>query len=742
VKTATGKYFQNLTQRLRLNGPLAKDPTAQTLYALLLVLAVWFGVWNISLLLIYPHLDRLLVAVLQQVALVAPLALLRYGLLRQASLVYLTCTWLSATVRIAIGTGIHSTTQIIYVTLPILAVWLLGYRAALWTAGACLGSSLIFACLDLAGVHRVDPILAPTPLATWSFLLYVTLSGVVPLAHVMRTLRTTLAESHRNAEELRKTVDQIQVEIVTRERTERALRESEERFRVMADTVPVLTVAADANGNATFFNKAWLDFTGRAMAQELGTGWAASVHPEDLDGCLNGISASYTKRSLCNVQYRLRRADGKYRLLLCNGVPRFEPDGAFVGYVASCTDITDLKRNQEEAMARQKLLSLGVLAGGIAHDFNNLLGSIMASSELLLEELAANPSALESAKRIDAVASRASGVVRQLMVYAGHESAQFEQVDLAAVVREMLQLMQLSISKKAELKVAVPAKLPLINANAAQIRQVIMNLVTNASEALGGKDGVIAITLNEVHHELEFGGRFETQLPPGDYLSLVVSDTGCGMTEEVLAALFDPFFTTKGAGRGLGLSAVQGIIRSHGGVISVTSAPGQGSRFEVLLPSTSQPNIASSAINRPASSKGSDRNESSPRGVLLIEDEDTLRAAVAKMLRRNGFFVLEAAEGGAAVNLFRTHTDQIHAVLLDATLPGMSGRQVLEELRKTRPGAKVILTSAYGRDQALEAVGAEPSQVFVRKPYRLDEIAGMIEEICLQQLSKSAALGL
>jgi two-component system, cell cycle sensor histidine kinase and response regulator CckA len=721
---------------LRLRGPLAEDPTAPVLHVLVLALAVWYGLWSIILLPLYPNLGaRLAVAILLEVSLVAALVLLRYGLLRQASLVYLAGTWVGATVRIALSDGIRSTSQVLYVTLPILATWLLGNRAALWTAGVCLGSSLVFACLDLAGLHR-SLIIPITPLATWALLLQVILTGVVPVVHVLRTLRETLARSHRTGEELRRTVDRLQVEIVGRDRTELALRESEERFRVMADTAPVLIVAADANQRATFFNKAWLDFTGRTMAQELGTGWTTGVHSDDVEGCLNGISSAYAERRECRVQYRLRRADGEYRLLLCNGVPRFEPDGSFVGYVASCIDITDFKRSQEEAVARQKLESLGVLAGGIAHDFNNLLGGIMADSEVLIDELKENSSALESVRRIDAVAMRASEVVRQLMVYAGQESAEFEQVDLAALVREMLQLMRLSVSKNAAFEVDLPGKLRLINANPTQIRQVLMNLVTNASEALGGKEGVISVKLDEVHQGQESVSGQEAKLPPGDYLRLNVSDTGYGMTKEILAGLFDPFFTTKGAGRGLGLSAVLGIIRSHGGTIGVVSAPGQGSRFEIILPCVNQPERAPQEIRKPISSDG---NEVFTGTVLLIEDEDPLRLATAKMLRRRGLFVLEAGEGRAAVDLFRARAAQIDAVLLDVTLPGMSGRKVLEELRKARPTVKVILTSAYGRDHALETVGGEKSQPYIRKPYRLDELAVMIRGVCLDELSNRVA---
>ena len=287
----------------------------------------------------------------------------------------------------------------------------------------------------------------------------------------------------RRTEELVLTVKRLQWEIAERERSEQALRESEERFRNMADTAPMMIVTSDADQSATFFNKEWLRFTGRTMEQELGKGWIAGVHPDDLEGCLAGLASSHQQQKECRMEYRLLRADGEYRSILCKGIPRFAPDRTFVGYIASLVDITDLKRSQEATLARHKLESLGVLAAGIAHDFNNLLGTIMADAELLADELGENAVARESTKKISAIAFRAAGIVRQLMTYAGQESTAFEPVDLAGLVREMLELVNVSISKRAVLDVQLPEKLPIIWANAAQIRQVVMNLITNASEA-------------------------------------------------------------------------------------------------------------------------------------------------------------------------------------------------------------------------------------------------------------------
>jgi two-component system, cell cycle sensor histidine kinase and response regulator CckA len=540
----------------------------------------------------------------------------------------------------------------------------------------------------------------------------------------LATLRSRLEQTVASrTTELLSTVELLRKEVAEHRRTEQALRESEERFRNMADTAPVYIGVFDPDQRAIFFNRGWMDFTGRTPEQERGSGWTESVHPEDLGPCLDALFSLKDTLDRSGIEYRLRRADGEYRVLLATAAPRFAPDGTFAGHITSCIDITDLKRRQEEALAMQKLESLGVLASGIAHDFNNLLGSIVAEADLLFLELETNVSALEIVKNINGLAVRAAEIVRQLMIYAGQEGVVLEQVDLASLVREMLQLLKVSISKRAVLNVDLPEKLPYIRANAAQIRQVVMNLVTNASEALGGKDGVISVTLAHV------GPQPDSILPEGDLLRLEVSDTGCGMSQELQAGIFDPFFTTKSSGRGLGLSAVQGIIRRHGGTIRVESAAGAGSRFEILLPSMTQAEAElEPAIAAPVSSNGG----GSFRGtVLIVDDEDMLRVAVSKMLVKKGIGVFEAGDGRKGVELFRAHSAEIDVVLLDVTLPGMSGPEVLAELRKLRPEVKVILTTAYGRDRALAAMGDDQSYPYVRKPYKINDLTSLLHVVCL-----------
>jgi two-component system, cell cycle sensor histidine kinase and response regulator CckA len=379
-------------------------------------------------------------------------------------------------------------------------------------------------------------------------------------------LRTSLEEQvSQRTRELRATVEQ--------------LRESEARFRNMADTAPVLIWVSGPDKDCTFFNKGWLTFTGRTMEQELGKGWADNVHPDDMDHCWDTYSSSFDGRSNFQMEYRLRRADGEYRWLVDKGVPRFGPGGVFAGYIGSCVDMTDIKLAHEEDLNRQKLETVGLLASGIAHDFNNLLGVVLANSEMALDELAEDSASETELKSIRDAALRGAEIVRQLMSYAGKEEETQELVDVSAVVEDMLELLKVSVPKRVKVETDLGRKLPPVRANPAQIRQIVMNLFYNASEAIGDGAGVIQVTAGQVNVAASGG------IAAGDYVQLDVSDTGRGMTPEVQARVFDAFFTTKsGSGHGLGLAAVHGIVESLHGTIRVLSTPGEGTRFEISLP--------------------------------------------------------------------------------------------------------------------------------------------------------------
>jgi len=499
-------------------------------------------------------------------------------------------------------------------------------------------------------------------------------------------------------------------DISERKKDEAALRGSEERFRALVDTAPVLTWLSGPEKTATYFNSPAMAFAGLPLEQLVGTNYLNLVHPEDREGYLNIIFKAANARAPFSTEVRFRRGDGEYRWLLVSAVPRIS-DGVYLGHLGTGVDVTDLKRSYEQHLAAQNLESLGVLAAGVAHDFNNLLGAIVGHADCAQCELDANSPAAEDIDRIRVTALRAAEIVSQLMTFARQETAPPEATDLSRLVSEMLDLLRVSISKAAVLHTELAPDLPTILANAAEIRQVVMNLIINASEALLGNPGSITIRTTCATLDGERNG-----------VRLEIEDTGTGMTEEVKARIFDPFFTTRFVGRGLGLSAVQGIVRRHGGSIDVESMQGAGSRFIVLLPCGEKAKIADSTGVSPAAPTGQHGT------VLFIDDEDALRSAVAKLLRKRDFHVVEAADGASAIEKFKADPAAVSVVVLDVTMPGMSGREVLEELRRIRPGVNVILSTAYSRETAMAAVEGHTPWGFVRKPYQIDVLIKMLQQ--------------
>lgn len=416
-------------------------------------------------------------------------------------------------------------------------------------------------------------------------------------------------------------------------------------------------------------------------------------------------------------------------------IPLRDAEGHIYRIVGCCNDLTEIRRAQEQLLVRQKLESLGVLAAGIAHDFNNLLGSILTNAELAETQLSASCAAVEEIQTIKTVAIRAAEIVRELIVYSGQDQGDLEPTDVSRLVEEMLQLLRVSISKRAVLKTVLDKELPAVRANPAQIRQVLMNLIVNASESFGDKDGLINISTSLVDGSEDLARGGDMQLPQSKYVRLQVSDTGCGIAEDARARIFDPFFTTKFAGRGLGLAVVQGIVRAHGGSMDVRSAPGQGTTFSIVLPCASQRMKRDLVAPKPASSE---HGEPTAATVLFVEDEETLRLAVSKMLRKREFSVIEAADGRTAFDLLRNHKDNIDVLLLDMTLPGTPSEELLREAKRIRPDMKIILTSAYQREMVMDRIESPQIRGFIRKPFQLNDVVQLLREVLASQAERAS----
>jgi len=383
-------------------------------------------------------------------------------------------------------------------------------------------------------------------------------------------------------------------------------------------------------------------------------------------------------------------------------------------------DITERKRAEEERRTleaqlqhAQKLESLGVLAGGIAHDFNNLLTSILGYASLGLMELPDESNAYPLLREIEKAAQRAADLTQQMLAYSGRGKFVIQPLRLDTVVQEMTQLLGTVVSKKATLNRQLePAT---IEGDATQIRQVVMNLMTNASEALDGQCGSITVRtgVRQLDAAVLRSPFFPEGLPAGAYAYayVEVEDTGCGMSDETRGRIFDPFFTTKFTGRGLGLAAVLGIIKGHHGTIKVDSAPGRGTTFQVLFP-RSTPIVSESQVVGP--------NPALPRGqglVLIVDDELSVRSFIRRVLETVGFQVREAVDGREGLDLCRRYHEELVVVLLDLTMPHMDGLEVLGELRRDHPAVPVLVMSGYSEQEVAKRFAGLGVNGFIQKPF-------------------------
>ncbi|MDQ3036322.1 MAG: PAS domain-containing protein [Myxococcota bacterium] len=408
--------------------------------------------------------------------------------------------------------------------------------------------------------------------------------------------------------------------------------------------------------------------------------------------------------------------------------PVFDAEGRVVATVGLARDITERKRVEAQQRAlesriqqAQKLESLGLLAGGVAHDFNNLLVGVLSNAELALRQLQQVPGAERAIERMQDVrlaALRAAELTNQMLAYSGRGNFVVRPISLNDVVRELPQLLQASISKKAQLQLALTPLAP-VQADVTQIRQVLMNLITNASDALGDREGTIRVEtgmekLTTTGH-VDAGGAAE--LAPGRYVFLQVSDDGCGMAEETRARLFEPFYSTKLTGRGLGLSAVQGIVRGHRGGLMVQSVPGRGTTIRVLLPTTDVP---AEDLSPDPESAASDWRGSGL--VLLVDDDDRVRLTTKLILEELGFEVHASPNGRSAIQQFERDGERVRIVVLDMSMPDLSGAEVFEALRAIRPDVRVLLCSGYDEHDTRQRLQRSAIAGFLQKPYSLDAL--------------------
>lgn len=504
-------------------------------------------------------------------------------------------------------------------------------------------------------------------------------------------------------------------DITERKAAEAALRSREEEFRGFFDAAPVpLALTRQEDGRILLVNAAWLAMMGLATAPSpLGCAQDYYADPADRLRFLAELGA---RGSVAGREFRIRKPDGGEMEALLSSVPIHFENAAVL--LTTFVDLTEMRRSEAALRQAQKLESMGLLAGGIAHDFNNLLTAIQGNLDLA-RELPTDkiPARLDAALL---ALQQATVLTRQLLVYSGRMPVQREALDLARMTREMATLLQVSVPKSVRLEADLPEGLPTVVGDRAQLQQAVMNLVTNAADAIGPRGGTITLRLRTEQLTQEALPEWRDGfLAPGPHLLLSVTDDGAGMAPEVQARIFDPFFSTKEQGRGLGLSALLGILRAHRGGLRIRSTPGEGSTFTLALPASDcQPQQPEGRPEPPDRFAGT---------VLVVDDEAPVRASAAALLTALGLEVHVADGGAAGLARARQLGDALTLVLLDLTMPPPDGRETYAALRAWRPDLPIILSSGY-TDAAPGALGRDPHLGFLAKPYTLRDLRFALAE--------------
>ncbi len=588
---------------------------------------------------------------------------------------------------------------------------------------------------------RVAEVLAHTPDA----MAPVSIPAFFRRNHTEEELRRTNelleARVRERTQALQRANAELAAQVEARTRSEAALAERERRMEQALQSVKAGAWHWDLERDEVDFSASFAPLLAQPSPAS-GAAVRAAVfnrlHPDDLRQLLREVPRLAARVGEVEREVRVRWHGGDDAWRWISVQAHFEPgpDGRVVRALGVVVDITDRKAAAEErvtlerSMAQaQKLESLGVLAGGIAHDFNNLLVGMLGNAELAQAELAHleggdASEAVELVHQIERSASRAAGLTRQMLAYAGRARFVLEPIDANRTIVDVIDLVTAAISKQATLQFDFADGLPLIEADGTQLRQVLMNLIVNASDALLDRPGTITVATRPVEADrallrtLVLGD----ELPEGLYVRFVVRDTGVGMTPDTMARVFEPFFSTKFAGRGLGLAAVLGIVRAHKGAIGLESEPGAGTAFTLLLPASLRPRTE--AVVTPM---GGTSVAVAPEGgtVLVVDDDETVREVAHQILKRAGFRVLRAVDGLAALQIVRTEP-RIDLVLLDASMPVMSGPETIEALRASAWHGPIVVMSGHAMEDATAAFSAWDAQAFVRKPFRRAELVSTV----------------
>ena len=504
-------------------------------------------------------------------------------------------------------------------------------------------------------------------------------------------------------------------DITARQAADAALRESERRYRILADSGQALIWTSGLDKKCDYFNLPWLAFTGRTLEQEQGDGWGEGVHPADLARCVATYTQAFDRQECFSMDYRLLHHSGKFRWIMDDGSPRYDSQGKFLGYIGYCLDIHEKQELKAQFLRAQRLESIGQLASGIAHDLNNILTPVIMIIPLLRDDLK-NPATQDLLDTVAQSAQRGADIVKQILTFSRGLVGEKAPVQTRHLIKEVGKIVQETFSRTIQIQTRVDKDLWLVEGDASQLHQILMNLVVNARDAMpnGGK---LMLSAQNIVVEEALAGRCPGA-KPGPHVLWLASDTGTGMTAEVQERMYDPFFTTKppGQGTGLGLFTTLGIVQGHGGFLQVESGLGEGTTFHIYLPAHPEPE---SFTHQPTVALPDGQGDL----VLVVDDEESIRNVLRHTLEMSGFRVVTASDGVEGIALLQNWHRKIQLLLVDLMMPRQDGFAVIREARRLAPAMRIIAASGMCDATLSEKLQRLGVTHFLPKPFTTSSLA-------------------